>query len=218
MAKLTEGKYPGDWLKWEQDNLYSREEITVKSGLKLESGTVLGFEDAGVISSQADAGNTGDGVMGAVTAGPGVKVGDYRVAIIEPAANAGAFIVEDPEGVVIGQGTVAVAFAGEVAFTLADGAADFAAGDAFTITVAEAVAVVAVASPETAANGSEVAEGILFETVDATAAATKGVMITRQALVNPQELTYHATIDDAAKRAAKLAQLKARGILEREGA
>lgn len=46
MASQTEGQYPSDWLKWEEDNFYSREEITILAGSgadrELTSGMVLG--------------------------------------------------------------------------------------------------------------------------------------------------------------------------------
>lgn len=44
--------------------------------------------------------------------------------------------MEDPDGVTIGTATVAVLYDGPINFTIADGATDFAAGDAFVITVA----------------------------------------------------------------------------------
>lgn len=84
----------------------------------------------------AKAGNTGDGTMGAVTVSAGAKEGTYDLEIIAAASNAGTFEVHDPDGLLVGVGTVAVAFsAGGIAFTLADGAADFVVGDGFTIAV-----------------------------------------------------------------------------------
>lgn len=101
-----------------------------------DHGCVLGATFAASASAAAVAGNTGDGAMGAVTPTAGAKEGRYKVTVIEPGTNAGKFSVEDPDGAVIGNGTVAVAFsAGGIAFTLADGATDFIAGDAFNIDV-----------------------------------------------------------------------------------
>lgn len=81
--------------------------------------------------------NTGNGTFGTITVANPARAGNYTLTIIEPGANAGTFIVEDPSGVQIGDGTVGVAFAaGGLSFTLADGATDFVAGDSFTITVA----------------------------------------------------------------------------------
>lgn len=110
----------------------------LKPGVPLtEEGLRIGVQAAaGTAVAAAVAGNTGNGTMGAVTVSAGAKAGVYTLTIIEPAANAGAFIVTDPDGIVIGNGDVAVAFsAGGLAFTLADGATDFASGDQFTITV-----------------------------------------------------------------------------------
>lgn len=81
--------------------------------------------------------NTGNGTFGAITVDDSVaRAGVYTLTIIEPGANVGTFVVEDPDGVQIGDGVVASAFnAGGLAFTLTDGATDFAAGDTFRITV-----------------------------------------------------------------------------------
>lgn len=93
--------------------------------------------DPGLAATAAALGtNTGNGVMGAITVGAAARAGVYTLTVIEPAANAGAFIVEDPDGVQVGDGAVGAAFnAGGLAFTLADGATDFVAGDSFAITV-----------------------------------------------------------------------------------
>ena len=42
MPVKTESNYLGDWLKFEEDNLYSRDEATVASGQNLATGTVIG--------------------------------------------------------------------------------------------------------------------------------------------------------------------------------
>jgi hypothetical protein len=68
-----------------------------------------------------------------------VKTGVYKVIFVEPAADAGAFIVEGPDGVVVGKGAVGVAFDGPVKFTIADGNQDFTAASYIPITVAAAV-------------------------------------------------------------------------------
>lgn len=100
------------------------------------AGLIGGEALVGTAVAAAQVGNTGNGTMGAVTVSAGAKAGLYSLEIIEPAANAGTFIVLDPDGVEVGTGNVAAAFnAGGIAFTLADGATDFVAGDGFNITV-----------------------------------------------------------------------------------
>ena len=42
MAKLTEGKTPGDFLLFEEDKFYSRKRVTIAAGADLEPGAVLG--------------------------------------------------------------------------------------------------------------------------------------------------------------------------------
>jgi hypothetical protein len=101
-----------------------------------DHGVILGAAFAATGASAAGSGNTGNGTMGAITVTAGAKQGVYTLEIVEPAANAGAFVVRDPDGILVDNGTVAVAFsAGGLAFTLADGATDFVAGDTFAITV-----------------------------------------------------------------------------------
>ena len=98
----------------------------------------VGAPTAGAATGEAVAGNTGAGTITASpTVGAGAKVGVYRATCIEPGAGAGTFTVEDPDGIEVGVATVAVEFTGGgLTFTIADGDPDFAAGDAFTITVA----------------------------------------------------------------------------------
>lgn len=102
-----------------------------------DKGALLPNQTAFAAVGAARAGNTGNGT---ITANPvvsaGVRAGVYTVIMDEPGTNVGHFRVEDPDGVLVGEGDVAVAFAGGgLAFTVADGATDFVAGDGFNITV-----------------------------------------------------------------------------------
>lgn len=221
MAFQNEGLYTGDWLKWEQDNHYSREVITILAGSGsdrvLTSGMVLGKIEVAGATAAAFAGNTGTGAMGAITVSAGAKQGVYKLVVIEPATDAGKFTVEDPDGIIIGVGTVAVAFsAGGLAFTLAD-ATDFVAGDGFNITVA-AGSLKYVQYNQDGATGAQRAAGILM--FDATAPASvdaDAVAIVRDAIVNANQITWPSDIDPGEKATA-VAQLEALGIRVREGA
>lgn len=136
MAVSTFGVRAADFILSEAPGARSRENGTMLSGETWVAGQVLGEVEVGAASAAAQAGNTGTGTIGAITVGAGAKAGVYRLEIIEPGANAGTFILEDPDGIEVGTGTVAVAFsAGGLAFTLSD-ATDFIAGDGFNITVA----------------------------------------------------------------------------------
>lgn len=98
-----------------------------------------GTDWAGVATAAAWAGNTGNGAMGAVTVGAGAKIGTHKIVILEPGANVGTFAHYDPDGELVSvRGVVASAYSGGgLAFTLADGATDFAAGDGFDIEVVD---------------------------------------------------------------------------------
>lgn len=72
-----------------------------------------------------------------------------------------------------------------------------------------------VASTVAAADGAETASAILFDAVDATSADVKGVAHVRACQVRGADLTYAADVDLAAEKTAKIASLKAAGIIVR---
>ena len=60
MPVQSESNYLGDWLKFEGDNLYSRDEVTVASGQNLATGTVIGVITAsGKVTQLAPAASDG---------------------------------------------------------------------------------------------------------------------------------------------------------------
>jgi len=95
--------------------------------------------EQGTATSAAWTGNTGNGVMGTVTATVGAQVGVHKFECIEPGTNVGTFLHQTPDGVIVSSRMiVASAYAaGGLSFTLADGATDFVSGDGFDITVSE---------------------------------------------------------------------------------
>ncbi|MBA3973356.1 MAG: head decoration protein [Candidatus Solibacter sp.] len=222
MSVQTESKRLGDWLKWEEENQYSRDIVTVLAGSgaerALSSGMVLGRVIKGTAAGAAVAGNTGNGTITANPAvGQAAKPGIYQVVCIEPAANGGRFSVEDPDGILIGIATVGVQFATHLTFTVADGAVDFVAGDAFTITVAAGSGKVKQID-FAATDGSSAAGGILTEDTTAPDGTDRsGVAIVRNAIVSDNGITWPAGATQPQKDAA-IAQLKAAGILVRQGA
>lgn len=158
---------------------------TVSASQTVSSTTITA---SGAITA-AYAGNTGNGTMGAVTLSANAKAGVYNLTIVEPATNAGTFVVEDPDGLFVGRGTVAAAFsAGGLAFTLADGATDFVAGDGFTITIGAGSGRYAAYS-NTATNGTEVAAAILYATAPISTGYQKATVVVRDAEVDESLLT-----------------------------
>ena len=74
-------------------------------------------------------------------------------------------------------------------------------------------------SPATGADGAQVASAVLLYAVDATLADATGIVLARgPAIVSQSGLAYSASVDDAAKIAAKIAQLTAIGIVARDSA
>lgn len=104
--------------------------------------TLAGGDVAAAGVGAAVAGNTGNGTITAAPAtGDGCLPGQYRAVCTAAAANGGTFNVFAPNGVLLGTATVGTPFTTHLTFTIADGATDFAVGDAFTITVTRQLAV-----------------------------------------------------------------------------
>lgn len=214
------GYYLGESAPLNQIN----EEIIIASGAgELDPGTVIARVTEGgsqtVAAAVAVAGNTGNGTVGSLTADTGAKPGTYRITIVEPASNGGTFTVEDPDGVQQPSGTIGVAYsAGGINFTLADGATDFVAGDAFTVAVSYATGASAdryVLHDPALANGAEdpANTAILFHAVDATSADVKTVATVRgPATVNYNCLTFKSGMSAGDKLAARNA-LRDKGMV-----
>ena len=208
MSVKSEPKYAGEFIASMANGQRSLDNITLLSGSVANPGDVLGKITNGAATPAAVAGNTGNGAHGAVTLSQGAKVGVYHLVIVEPATNAGAFIVEDPDGIIIGHGTVGVAFsAGGLAFTLADGSTDFVSGDSFTITVAAGSGKY-VPIDAAGVDGRQTAAAIAYAKIDATSADTVGPAVTRSCEVNGSEIGWgtlnggqitQGTLDLAAK-------------------
>lgn len=74
-------------------------------------------------------------------------------------------------------------------------------------------------STATGTDGAQNAAAVLLYDVDATAADATGIVVLRgPAIVSKAALVFDASVDDAAKTAAKHAQLTALGIIPRDTA
>ncbi len=211
MASNTEGKHRAEFVQSLAQGNRSIENVTIKSGQNIQAGEVLARELTGSATATADAQNTGDGVMGTVTVTDQAQVGTYMLTFLEAATNAGAFMVEDPGGINMGEGNVAAAFAaGGLSFTLADGATDYVPGDQFSIVVTE-TSVAYTALPN---DGSEAARSIALEDYNASSAALLGAVVIRDSEVNGNELVWPAS-QSAANKTLAVDQLAALGIIVR---
>ncbi len=213
MTPLTEGQHKAEFIVTEAEGTLSRDTITVLAGQNLKAGHVLGKVTVGTASAAAVSGNTGNGTITDVSAGATAKPGIYTVTCVEPAANAGTFLVEDPDGVTVGTAFVGAAFAGPVNFKLNDGSVDFVSGDRFLVTVAAGSGKYKEYNPANT-DGSETAVALLLDNTDATAADTTAVGIVRQAEVNAAELVWF-TGATTNQQAVALAQLKILSIVAR---
>lgn len=218
MPSNAEGKYAGEFILSEGPGTFSRENVTVLSGENLKAGHVVGrrlvsptFGAAAALGT-----NVGNGVFGTVTMGTnlGARRGTYRIVFIEPAAAAGKFEVFGPDGIVVGDGDVAVLFDNEIQFTIADGAADFVAGDAFTVKVTAGTwkyKEYDVAD----ADGGHRPSGILYDNVDASAADKNGVVLRRDCEIRKDDLTWFSGATSAQKDEALDILAETLGIIAR---
>jgi hypothetical protein len=214
---ITETRHAGEFIMSEANGHFSREAITILSGEGvLVAGTVLGKTDGTVTVGSPVFTGTGNGTLTKATPayGAGVQAGTYIIRLSEQTTDSGQFIVIRPDGTIDGVAVVGVAYDGQVKFTIADGSTDFSAAAQFTLAVTKASQKYRSADP-TNTDGSAVAAAILLDGVDATSADVAATGIVRSAEVNGNLITYDAAVDDAAKKATKIAELAALGILVR---
>lgn len=196
----------------------SREQIVVAAGSgALKAGAVLSYVAAASGAASASVGalvGTGNGALTLAdpSVGTGVKAGIYKVVCIEPATDGGTFVVEDPDGVVIGRAVVGTAFTGDVKFTIADGSTDFVAGSWFPITVTRADPTAV--GKYVPYDGSRSATAVLYEGVDATSVDRRRTVTARDSEVQITELVWASGVTTNQKTAA-LASLATLGIIGR---
>lgn len=215
MPEKNEPNYLGDVLKWEQDNLYSREAVTVKSGGNLAILEVVGkITKATPTTGTADGGNTGTGTMTGVAAGAKTKIGSYVATCTGAAENGGTFAVVAPDGSALPVAAVGVAYGNEqLNFTINDGATDFAVGDIFTVEVAAGSGKIVPVAAD-AVDGSQTAYGFMAAACDASSADKAGVAVIRDAIIVPTNLVWPDGAS-AGEKAAWLAELADAGIVTR---
>jgi hypothetical protein len=140
MTILTEGQHTGEFLVSEAPGARSRETLTIGRSQTLVAGQVVALipTDTGAVTVGAPAfTGTGDGTCTRANPayGAGVQEGTYIVRFIEAVAHGGNFQVIRPDGTIDGLAIVGVAYAGQIAFTLADGGTDFSDDAQFTLAV-----------------------------------------------------------------------------------
>lgn len=200
-----------------EDQVFTRTVGTVASGDNAAAGEVLALAKSTAVA--ADAGNTGDAVLTAVTVTLGAQshVGVYTLTCIDAStANAEVFSVIAPNGERLADLTAGVAYSGpHVALTLPnDGGTDWAADDIVTLTVTAAIKYTEAVQADVAA-GASIA--LAVEAIDATSAdATGDVLVRGPAVVRFADLTYAADINTDAEKTALKDALLAVNILARD--
>lgn len=155
---------------------------------------------------------TGTGAVSGVSLGKDAMNGTYRVQLLATSATA-EFEVIAPNGMKLKRGQVATAYtSNHVNFTLAN-AGTMTSGDYFNIIVATHTGQVSAWAPS-AVDGTQDPYGILFDEVDASAAAANGTAIVRSAEIDTARLSWSASITSAQKAAA-LSLLRSAGIVAR---
>lgn len=216
---ITENRHSGGYLVSEANAERARDQITVLqqtygAGVYVtQAGTILGEILAGTSAAYAaTGGNTGNFTCSAVVLEAGLVEGAYNVEFIAPTV----FNVHNPNGDFVGEGDTGVLFnQGGLHFTITAGGAAAVAGDSATITVAANANVgLYNALSLTATDGTAVAAGILYNTMDLSQGNTLATINSRACEVNGSELIY-PTAATANQIAAINAQLKSLGIIVR---
>lgn len=219
MTIVTEGLYPSEFVLSEANGHRSRDAVTVDQSQTIAPADVLGQKTVGALSAvgAVAAGATGTGTITASpTVAAGTPAGVYRGVCIAAAANAGKFRFEGPDGVEIGEATVAVAASiGGLGFTIADGGTDWVVGDEVTITVSAAAGDGEwVKFNPAATDGSQHAKAIAYAgAVTGAGATAELVVIARDAEVKSALLGWNGATDN--QKAAALAELATLGIVAR---
>jgi len=215
----VEGNTLGDVIYHEVDATarWARETVTVLSGQNLAIGTVIGKILYSVQTSGAPAaGNAGGGTVSLVTAGAKVKKGVYTIECLSFTASPldALFSVVDPDGNALPDAELGAYTNAQINFTIANGSPNIAAGDKWTITVAEGSGKVKGIDFD-AVDGSQNAYGILAEAVNASSGDKKGLAIVRDCRYYAENLVYPTTSPEvtADEKDKAMADLAAKNII-----
>lgn len=195
----------------------SRGAITIAGGdaapRVLPPGTLLGRVNLGAATIVPDGGNTGNGVLANAVPGNLAKSGDYVLTCVEVVANASRFQVVAPDGQRLADAFEGASYASpHLSFDLADGAADFVAGDMITVTLAAGSGLYVAWDPA-ATDGSQTVAAVLTKDVTApTGTDTEVAALVREAEIRLSGIDWPDGVSDADKAAA-FADLEKRGIL-----
>lgn len=211
MTIKTEKTHRAEALVSELPGMMSRKKGVLNSGNNLQAQAVLGqILTAGAATEVAA---TGDGVITIGAAiGPRTVAGIYKLVAVTAGA-AAVFNLYAPDGSLVRQVTTGggATVSDHLTVTIADGGADFAAGDTFTVTVTAGEFSEYAPAGTT---GTQIATAILYGDTDATSADAPCVVHYRDSVFNAGEIVWPTgiSVDD---KAIAVARLLERGIILR---
>lgn len=212
MAIKTETTHRAEALVSELPGLMSRKTGTLNSGQNLQAQTVIAqILAAGVATAVGTPTGNGAITIGAAI-GPQTVAGVYKLVATTSGA-AAVFNFLAPDGTLIRQVTTGggATVTDHLTVTIADGAADFAAGDTFSVTVTGGDLSQFAPAGTT---GTQIPVGVLYSDVDASTADKPCVYHYRDSVFNAAELVWPAGITTDEKNAA-ISRLMAAGIILR---
>lgn len=209
MTIFTEPVHAGEHLVSEANGNRSRSVVTITNG-DFSAATVLAQETLGsALSAVKTGGNTGDGVLSAVTVNSAAKTGVYKIRF----TSVTKYSVEDPDGINQAKGTVGSAYDDDLGFTITAGGSAFVAEDGFDITVAEGSQKHSQLQLD-AENGMQKARAVLFARAKADTSDVRATVHDRDCEVNGLILVWPDGITDEQKAQA-ISDLAEQGVIVR---
>lgn len=200
-----------------------RDELIAFGGADvLAEGTIMARRRVALAVTASAVTGSGDGTVTAATvvAGSSVPVaGVWILRCVTAVANGGVWQLEDPNGSIVATGLTMTVGAGAATvfstnglqFTITDGAADFAAGDTATLTVAADGKMVPFATD--GAGGAQIPAGVLTYDVTATGAGNVASRIMISGRVRTERLIIDADGDGSNVTSLILDQLRDASIV-----
>lgn len=159
--------------------------VTVASGQTLVRGEVVKQTSKFSVAAAVAGTNTGNGTVGTPTVSDNASVGSYSVVFTA----ATVFSVFTPSGERLADGATAVAYTGQIGFTITAGGTAFIAGDSFTFAVTKNAS----STVSSFTTGSE-PYSVMYDAVDASSGAVIGLAY-RDAYIKASEVDFGTGTD-----------------------
>lgn len=219
MPVLTEGRHRNEFMVSEAPGTLSRDNVTLSNvtgaAVTFPAGLVLGRRPIATATAVAQAGNTGNPTISAVTVNANAKPGRYRIEFTA----ATTFVLLDPSDNQLQAGATGTAYpaGSELGFTVTAGGTPAVAGDGFDITVA-ITGYTHIPFTGGGSLGAALAEAILVDNVTVGASSTKtAAVISRNAEVNNADLQWDAAVDASVSPTPTVLKNAARAALGERG-